>query len=513
VELLELGKIPINENNPSGDDIRFEPVFEELEGEIAKLSSPSASGADWEKISKLSQNILGGKSKNLLVAAYLSIALLKTKGMKGFAASVLIFKDMMENFWETMYPAKKRMRGRFNAVAWWMEKTDAAIQGCAKEKWTREEKESFISNLEGIDAFLSENMEDAPILRRMNESLGDLIEVEPEKAPEPPPPEEVPAAPAEYSQKSSPAPAPAVPATEITGDNPDKLLDQGLDILGKAASLYFKQGQLNPATFRVNRIAAWLGVRNLPPVNEGKTMVPPPDEEIVNLLNGMYQSRNWADLLNAAESRVRQFVFWLDLSRYVSEALEQLGNAAAGRAVAEESAAYTGRLPGIDKMSFSDGTPFANENTKEWLRSVAKKSGGAPSAGGAAGVEQSVDEETSNAMNAIKENRTGEGLNLFMAKMRQASSLRDRFIWELGLSRLLIRVNQPRLALPYFDEMLRTLDAYKVEQWEPALALEGLALILTGMRLQDEKNKDEELIERILNRISVLNPARALELI
>ena len=51
MDLISLGKEPISEDKPTGEDVRYEPEFEELQGEIDKLSSPSASGTiDWEKI-------------------------------------------------------------------------------------------------------------------------------------------------------------------------------------------------------------------------------------------------------------------------------------------------------------------------------------------------------------------------------------------------------------------------------------------------------------------------------
>ena len=87
MELAELGRTPISEALPAGQDIRTDPAFEALSGEIEKLSSPAMSGAlDWNKVLNLATTILREKSKDLLVAAYLSVALLKTEGLAGLAA-------------------------------------------------------------------------------------------------------------------------------------------------------------------------------------------------------------------------------------------------------------------------------------------------------------------------------------------------------------------------------------------------------------------------------------------
>ncbi|HQU14269.1 MAG TPA: type VI secretion system ImpA family N-terminal domain-containing protein, partial [Thermodesulfobacteriota bacterium] len=66
MELAELGKRPIRPDQPAGDDVRYDPLYEELLAEVDKFSSPSASGAvDWDKVVKLSSDILSQKAKDL----------------------------------------------------------------------------------------------------------------------------------------------------------------------------------------------------------------------------------------------------------------------------------------------------------------------------------------------------------------------------------------------------------------------------------------------------------------
>lgn len=519
MELLELGKNPISDQEPAGEDVRAEPEYEELEGEIGKLSSISATGGvDWDKVINLSQEILGQKSKNLLISCYLCVGLLKSEGLKGLAQGVHVIRDLLDNFWDTMYPPKKRMRGRANAITWWSEKVEAAIADRNGEKWQQADFDAFKEDLDALDAFLGENVEDAPLLRSLNDNILSLIETEPE-----PSPEEAVESSDQKSAKSdaalakesaASAPQPQSAPSDTDGET---LLKNGLDILGQAAKLYLEQEQYSPVPFQLNRIAAWMTVDSLPPADGGKTMVPPPDEQVVTLLNGMYQSQNWKDLLGAAESRVRQFLFWIDLSRYVAEALEELGHTAACEIVAQETANYVNRLSGIEKLTFSDGTPFANDETKEWLKSVAnlQKGGGgdASSSLGDDEVKKLVAKETAVAHALIKEKKIAQALNEFRKKLNQASSLRDRFVWEIGLCNVMLWAKKSRLALPYIKEILKFLDEYKIEQWEPSLALEGLSITLSGLRLQEEGSKDEELIGSVLNRISALSPAAALDLL
>jgi type VI secretion system protein VasJ len=111
MELLELGKNPISESSPAGEDVRYEPEFEALENEIGKMTSLSATeGVDWSKVAKLCHEILSDKSKNLMAAIYLCVALLETEGLSGFANGVHVLRELLDNFWDTMFPPKKRMR-------------------------------------------------------------------------------------------------------------------------------------------------------------------------------------------------------------------------------------------------------------------------------------------------------------------------------------------------------------------------------------------------------------------
>jgi type VI secretion system protein VasJ len=115
---IDLGKTPVPGENPAGIDVSYEPEFEALEAELQKMSSPTASGGvDWQKVGRLAETILETKSKNLLVAAYLNYALLKTEGLRGLSDGVHVLREMVESHWEALYPPKRRMRARSSSCS------------------------------------------------------------------------------------------------------------------------------------------------------------------------------------------------------------------------------------------------------------------------------------------------------------------------------------------------------------------------------------------------------------
>lgn len=513
MELAQLGKEPIPGDNPAGTDIRMEEAYDALSREIEKLSSFSAAGGiDWKKVLQLSADISATKSKDLLVFSYLCVALMKTEGLEGLAGGVRIMRDLLETFWESMFPAKARMRGRKNAVEWWVERIRAGAGEMGQQTWEGSKKDAFIDDLRAIDEFFANNMEDAPILSPTISAINGLIAVEAAGQAEEKPSPAGDAGRAEDPARKT-APAAAGNGISPAGDIQDRemLFTQGLDLLDRYASAAMQDGAPDAVSFRLRRICAWFPVEELPLHEGGKTLIPPPDEQVAEILRGLSRSGKWGDLLQAAESRVGEYLFWLDLQCYAAEALDNMNHAEVAESVALETLLYVKRLPGVERLTFADGTPFANEQTRQWLKGLTETGGGsqAPSGGGD-DAKMTVAKAVSDAIETARAGRLSDALSSLREKMNQAAGLRERFIWEIGFCRFLIHVKQVRVAIPYMHELISCLDQYKVERWEPELATEALTTVLSGLRLQTPA-KDEALMDDVLNRIAALNPMAALE--
>ena len=517
MKLLELGKNPISEQEPAGTDVRFDPDFEALSQEIEKFSSPTASGGiDWQHIAELSKRILGQQSKDLLVACYLCIALLHTEQLRGLAQGIHILRDMLEDFWDTMFPAKKRMKGRVNALTWWKEKVETSISTLESETWPKEEREDLLGDLNAINDFLGDNMEDAPLLHSLIDRIDSLV-AEAQAQPVGPSPIEEKAPPAEKQEAITPPDQrptgisrPLEPSQDM---GPKELLEKAMGLLEKASSIFMDQDIFHPMVYRLNRIVAWSTVDSLPPSDSSKTMLPPPEGQIITALNNLYRSGSWKDLLESAESHINEFLFWLDLSRYSAEALEQLGRPEIGDLIADDAWFYTKRLPGLEKLCFSDGMAFADEETREWLRKQGETEAGGTQAWASSLVdstEQIVENKLAEAEEKIKKNKLAEALVALRDHMGRAVSVRERFLWQMGMCRLLVWAKKSPIALPYIDEILALLDEYKVEKWEPVLAAKALEVVLSGLRAQG-KEGDDDLKEKTIKRLSFVDPIKAME--
>ncbi len=512
MDINELGAIPIPGTEPAGSDIRSDEQFGKLSGEIDRMSSPSASGTiDWKKVIGLSADILANSSKDLLVASYLSVALIKDQGLKGFATGVHIWRDMLTTYWDTLFPAKKRMRGRINAIDWWLQKTSAEVRELTPEQWKQEEIDSLWADLDAIDTFFRENVDDAPTVGPLMSILGSVIAPIEEKAADNAPPAPPPTEPA----KTVSAPAAAKPTPVVgpvpSGDDPEPLIRHALDTLRSASALLAEKGSPDGLYFRINRAISWMTISAPPPSHGGRTMIEPPDEDIRDLFKTMHQSGNWKDLLAACESRVPQYLFWLDLSRYTFEALDQLGHKAVAKEIAGLTNLYVERLPGIEKLAFVDGTAFADQATRQWLTEISGSRSGGPSSQGSDTVTARIESDMAAAKLLADSGNIAAAIGQLCDVLARAPSVRERFMRQVRFCRFLRETSQNKLSWPYFQEIVEIIDAYRLSDWEPALAAEAYDIILAGIASADGNGELKDLERDIFRRLSLVDPVKAME--
>ncbi len=528
MEILELGKIPVSKESPCGADVLYEPEYEDLQSEIDKLASPtSLGGIDWERVIKLSSDILADKSKHILVASYLCVALVHSRGLEGLEQGLVIYRDLIENFWEMLFPSKKRMRARQNAVEWWKEKILSAVKSLPEDSVLTEEKvNSLNENIGAIDAFLDDHLDDAPSLHQLQQSIAAMqLQDVPEESEK----EEAESGRALksktssvlLSEKAEPTETAELPESEIgalSEKESQKILNIGLEAFSRVATSFMLKDPSNAMSYRMTRVAAWLSVETVPPSENGKTRISPPMPEIRNALENLYKQKNFKGLLESAEARVGQFLFWLDLSHYVASALEHLGFIDARQAVANETASYIYRLSGIENLSFSDGTPFADKNTKEWLADIAldKDSGEGGyviTSGDSSGAseESHIEDVYRQACVLAKQKKMDKAVKLMQENLRGGKSQRACFLWRIALTRFLINSKKVRVALPHFSEILKDIEKYNLDNWDPDLTLKALAEIYKGLKVQKDKIFQEQAV-KTLDHMARLNPAAVLML-
>jgi type VI secretion system protein VasJ len=534
MDLNELGKQPIPGDKPAGQDVRYEESFDALQAEIDKLSiaTTEGEGIDWDRVVQLSQTILAEKSKNIQVAAYLAVALTQTRGVDGLATGLTILEDLVENFWETMYPPKKRKRGRFNAVTWFRERVESYLESYAGDTVPADQMQAAQDALAGLDQALAAQDDDAPILSELRDYLSRLpveeppaeAESEPEAEgekpaeqaapkPEPSPAAEQPAPRA--APPARPAPPAPQPAASAAPEQPASqadvaaVVEAGLSELARAADYLIANDPANPQGYRLNRVAAWLTVDQAPMSDGKQTQLPAPDEMIMSAILGNFQSGRYENAVAGAESRVRQYLFWLDLSRITAQSLEQLGgrHQKAAETVALDTALFVHRLPGIERLTFQDGTPFADKDTRAWLKGVALGGGdsAAPQSGGDDDAE--VARQAAEIQKMIRDQKAADGLKLAAEALSRVGG-KKRFLWNINLARIMPLCGRPELARAYVDDILADIERFQLERWDPPLALAGYGAVFEVLS-EEEDEAEQKRAQDALAKMARIDPSAA----
>lgn len=151
-------------------------------------------------------------------------------------------------------------------------------------------------------------------------------------------------------------------------------ITSGRDLLDQAkvlARYLNEQPQGWLSAHRLMKTLRWDTVHELPPDVDGKTRLAPPRTESRNQLKRLYAQQNWTELLEQADLMFSSGVshFWLDIQWYLHQALAKAG-APWDRwtaVIRQDLAQLLERLPGLENLAWNDGTPFADEVTRNWI--------------------------------------------------------------------------------------------------------------------------------------------------
>jgi type VI secretion system protein ImpA len=102
---------PIPGDNPSGESLRYAPVYDQIK-EARREDDDVPQGdwqiavkkADWVLVIKLASEALATKSKDLQLAAWLTEAMLQREGYAGLQVGLGLLRGLIENFWDSLYP-------------------------------------------------------------------------------------------------------------------------------------------------------------------------------------------------------------------------------------------------------------------------------------------------------------------------------------------------------------------------------------------------------------------------
>ncbi|MEI2809125.1 MAG: type VI secretion system ImpA family N-terminal domain-containing protein [Nocardioides sp.] len=180
LKLAEPWTAPISDSAPSGVSAKEDERYLSVTTEIAKLDSPTTEKIEWKKVwsAVISQGgeLLQEKSKDILVASQVAYAFFRQDGLKGLLTGVALLTALIENFWPTLYPELKRLKGRAAAVQWFLDKSDIQLKAYKPVPGDRDTLDSLVVVLKRFNASARDKYGDAtPSIGKLREMIERLV--------------------------------------------------------------------------------------------------------------------------------------------------------------------------------------------------------------------------------------------------------------------------------------------------------------------------------------------------
>jgi len=505
--------LPISSEAPGGVEPRESPQYEVVFAEVERLTSPSADRQpDWLKVETQSIELLKTVSKDFMVASWLSAAWVEKSGVEGLSAGLGLFSGLLNTYWDTGFPPVKRLRGRRNAVIWWTDRVTAWLNATTPAPLAIEAHSLLVERSQEIDRRLAEVDSEAPSLNELVNLIKRLDVIEPVAQPvtqdagtnASAPAQAQQAAAGSSSMASAVNPGAVIPSATVTGPqlgslskvaNLDDWVSALASVFGYLGDASQKLAELDPynaLAIGLNRFGARGALLSLPQAQGQATLIAPPPIAEMQSFETVCDAGNPQGVASFCEGRLSTYPFWLDLDRQSALAYGAMGPAAATMrsAVIDEVLAFVKRLPGVERLTFSDGTPFADEATKAWITTCQAERLG----GGATDKFSEAKKQANESVGSGDSDAAVAALQDFLSNTRSG---RDQFRARIALAELALGLKKDLDLQPLIDPLLDECERLNLMYWEPELALLAWNLKLRAARAAAKQLEDTQDLEKI----------------
>src|ERR1700687_1673025 len=507
---------PFTGENPSGQSLRYDPVYDKIRearraDEELQLSEEASKRdvwtravkkADFVQVSKLCTEVLAKRAKDLQIAAWLTEALLAQEKIPGLTQGLDLIRGLLENFWDTVHPEIEDgdLEMRVGPVAW----VGAAVDS--------------VQSLEArCDAKFGGSAPNFANLKKALEDLQDSVRefwkpAEKEAAPEVAPEDSLESVSGQETGAAAPPARKRVSAAEQPADPDDAV--RGMVALARYLRL---ANPASPVPYMVLRALRWGELRANASSLDSALLDSPP-RETRQLLKKLASESQWTELLDGAETAMSLPCGrgWLDLQRYSVRACEGMGYDSVAAAIRAELRSLLSDYPDLSSASLSDDTPAANNETQAWIHESILPPPPAPPEpeiavappGAARGNGAATPDVNERAQQAMRAGRIQEALELLSGEIAQERSGRGRFYRKVQLAALCLSAKREAIAYPILAELAEEIERRKLEEWEESSALANSLTLL--FRCMDKLGYDEAAKQKVYQKICRLDPVQVL---
>lgn len=498
--IAKIGKKAIPGDNPTGYECHSMPGYQFVRGEIDKLKDVRyVTDVDWEGLIKESVDILQYRSKDLLIACYLAYALLRQNDDYGLWVGTLLLYNLLYYFYDDLFP-KNKQKAWVNALEWYFEQSHKYISNQDLSPDYKNVKKS-IANLEAIKTILSNHEIEPDYYPSLHDNLKKLIE---------------------GGGDSFEAVETATEATQITserkkvslqGDETFASKEEGFAILVKAARTRLSIDTQDPYAYYLNRLASWGVISIMPVVEDGDTLVAPPEPFNKDLIEQEHEGP--IAYIRLIEQMLPLEPFWFDLQITLLETLQNAGEgySTCYDVVKQEFFHLLDRFPGIENLTFNDGMPFVSEANAVKLANLraTKLINAAQRTTDLSKEQQKQLQKIKKVIANLSKKDYAKELNQLDLIGKEAISDKVRLIGYMSICEELMQRNNPTILKPYLSFMLDLIKLHNLSSWDPCLSLEALVVVYRGLRAMKVDHDSAE-FEYVFNQITRLDINIAMEL-
>lgn len=445
-----------------------------LDEEMMKVGSLQHGGVDWAGAEVRAVKLLSESGKDLKVLGHLLHCLQHGGDGVRFALSLRLLAGSLEQWWERAYPYSGAQGARLRSRLFqqFIQRASVLLEALDFDN-VGDEHQACAAAIEAL-LTVAEGRElpDEPLqeLRRQlhqarpREARGDPVE-----------------APVPTTQSAPPAPVNRAAIAAATTKFSDMHLEAGNErgnrqALLKMADFLTQQSPGEPLGYRLRRHAIWRAIQALPATRDGvRSELAPPSADRVMEYHERLARGGDAELWQRIEKSLVVSPYWLAGHRLSADVAEHLGHLRCAAAIRDEVGRFVERLPGIETLTFNDGSAFIDDATRQWLKTVRT--------GAASGIQDVGGDPWWEALVEARERLAVEGLETALVGLdrglAQARSPREIAYWRLVSADLLCDAGLSALAAQHYRAVRDSVAAFDLEQWEPALLarLDNLTII------------------------------------
>mgnify|MGYP006394009921 CR=1 FL=1 len=454
---------PLSVNNGLGEALDDHPILDQLETHIMKVGSLSQNDIPWERIEADSLALLSEQGKDLRVLGFLLLALQKGGNGERFALSLYLLCEVLERWWAEAgpWPGERGQRGRRRLFGQIIQRASAEADRLSFDAARGEGRQYSLKLIERLTELAEAKSLDASELGSLRRQIAT------------PTREEASGPSADQAESPATASGRTTETVAETGSSaaravPPPALDTGSERAIRQTLLQTAQwlNDTNPAMalgYQLRRHALWHAITAAPPSRaDGRTDLAAVSSDRVSEYTEALRQAPDATLWQRIEQSLSVSPFWLDGHRLSAEVAAALGHSDCAEAIRLALAALVTRLPALESLAFSDGTPFLTSETTDWLAT-------APASGHSVAGGDAWEQALAEAIALLPDQGLNRALALLDEGLAEAREPRARLYWQLVIAELMQAAGLTTLARQQAEDLLRQVQAQNLEQWEPDL--------------------------------------------